>query len=83
MTQTENCVTCGMPLVPVVYGMPGPEARDAEARGEVLLGGCSIRVGADRKGCPACGLADQDASPFDLAVSPAATTSTQHRRNLP
>lgn len=29
-------------VVPVLYGLPGPEAFDLEAKGEVWLGGCVV-----------------------------------------
>jgi hypothetical protein len=41
-------------MVPIVYGMPGPEMFDAEARGEIVLGGCILGYGYDTHACPVC-----------------------------
>ena len=39
-----ECPQCGSRenVVPIIYGYPGPELRDAAERGEVKLGGCVI-----------------------------------------
>jgi ribosomal protein L40E len=37
------CPRCGArDVVPVVYGLPAPEATAAEDRGELVLGGCLV-----------------------------------------
>ena len=35
-----RCSQCGTPMVPIVYGFPGPEMWDAAERGDIVLGGC-------------------------------------------
>jgi transcription elongation factor Elf1 len=48
------CPQCGsQDVVPIVYGLPGPELMEAAARGEVMLGGCVL--GLQNRGCRACG----------------------------
>ena len=37
-----ECPQCGRPGVPVLYGMPTPDAVEAADRGEIALGGCVI-----------------------------------------
>ena len=40
-TQMEDrCRACGGPVLPVLWGMPGPEAMEAAGRGELIIGGC-------------------------------------------
>ena len=41
-----TCYRCGKTLLPVVYGLAGPDLMDAAMRGEVVLGGCTVAVGA-------------------------------------
>jgi hypothetical protein len=36
------CPKCGSAAIPIVWGNPGPELAEAEARGELVLGGCII-----------------------------------------
>ena len=43
-------------MVPILYGMPAAEARAAEQRGEILLGGCTLTPHAKTHGCPRCGV---------------------------
>jgi len=49
-----NCPRCGGPLLPVVYGLPGIDLAEAERRGELLLGGCTVFPDAPTHSC-ACG----------------------------
>lgn len=51
---THRCPTCGSPLVPIVYGLPGRDLLDAATRGEVIIGGCIIDVDDPTEGCPVC-----------------------------
>lgn len=51
---SKVCERCGTALVPVVYGMPGPEMSDRADRGEIILGGCNIRPGQKSMDCPNC-----------------------------
>jgi hypothetical protein len=36
------CPDCAAPMVPIVYGYPGPLMWDRERRGEIVLGGCML-----------------------------------------
>jgi hypothetical protein len=38
--------------VPLVFGLPGPEARDAAAGGQLALGGCVVRDEPPNWQCP-------------------------------
>ncbi len=46
-------------MIPVVYGMPGPEMWEARERGEILLGGCCPGPFDPRSVCPRCLLFNQ------------------------
>jgi hypothetical protein len=51
-----SCVLCDRPVVPIVYGMPGPELFEQAERGDVVLGGCVLPIaGEPTRSCP-CGL---------------------------
>ena len=55
----ETCPRCGeQAVVPILYGYPTFEARDAAARREIALGGCIIYSGAPSWVCTNCGLED-------------------------
>ena len=45
-------------MVPLVYGLPGPDLFDAAQRGEVVLGGCVLPMSRDDEdsdwACPVC-----------------------------
>lgn len=45
------CPGCGGPGIPIVFGFPGDDLIEAEARGEVILGGCCLP--SDPR-CPVC-----------------------------
>jgi hypothetical protein len=45
------CPGCGGPGIPIAFGFPGEELIRAEARGEVILGGCCLPL--DPR-CPRC-----------------------------
>jgi transcription elongation factor Elf1 len=50
------CPQCGSPtVVPVIYGLPGPELWEEAEREKVILGGCIIQSYNTRFGCKACG----------------------------
>lgn len=53
----RRCPTCRGRLVPIVWGMPGPELLSASERGEVALGGCVINLDPPfaLKACTGCG----------------------------
>ena len=49
------CPECGSEdVVPIVYGMPGPELREQSDRGEVALGGCCVSDDDPTHLCRAC-----------------------------
>lgn len=52
---TTACPACGGKLLPIVYGLPGPEACEAAERGEIALGGCIVTGDDPRLACTACG----------------------------
>ena len=50
------CPKCGSEqVVPIGYGLPGPEMAAMADRGEIVLGGCVIEPDAPRWSCKACG----------------------------
>ena len=52
----DRCAQCGsrLKLLPVSYGLPGPELGEASERGEVILGGCVAK--AIDEACSVCHL---------------------------
>jgi hypothetical protein len=50
-----HCPRCGGPMLPIVYGYPGIEMREAEQRGEIVLGGCTVDSGMPAFSCRSCG----------------------------
>ena len=46
---------CGDPMVPIVYGMPGPELIELSMNGEIEIGGCCIDDDMPRYRCRRCG----------------------------
>lgn len=55
MGTPRKCPDCGTKLLPIVYGMPGPELFDDAEQGKVMLGGCCVSFNDPTRGCPACG----------------------------
>ncbi len=51
----QSQCSCGETGVPILYGMPGPEAIEALHCGELVLGGCDVAAGLPSMACPACG----------------------------
>ena len=52
----RRCPNCGAVAgVPIVYGLPGRDAFEAEQRGELVLGGCVIEEDAPTHQCVECG----------------------------
>ena len=43
---------CGEPMLPIVYGMPGPELLE---RDDIAIGGCLISDGMPKYRCRCCG----------------------------
>ena len=42
-------------MLPVLYGMPGPELWEASERGELIIGGCMAEAALVRCECGATG----------------------------
>ena len=56
VARKRRCPKCGAVAgVPIVYGLPGRAAFEAEQRGELVLGGCVIEEGAPTHQCVECG----------------------------
>jgi hypothetical protein len=55
--ETPACPECGSSenVIPIIYGYPGPELREAAERGEVFLGGCVMTGDDPLWYCKACG----------------------------
>ena len=53
--QPGSCARCGGVLVPIAYGYPGLEMIQAEERGEIMLGGCTMDPGMPTGVCRDCG----------------------------
>ncbi|WP_433826013.1 hypothetical protein ACQP2E_28405 [Actinoplanes sp. CA-015351] len=47
-----SCPECGTPGVPLLFGLPVPEAIDAADDGDLALGGCVMRDPAPNWQCP-------------------------------
>ena len=50
----KYCPICGSELIPIVYGMPGPEMLNKAERGEIYLGGCVVTPDDPKYYCDAC-----------------------------
>ena len=50
----KYCPICGSELIPIVYGMPGPEMLKKAERGEIYLGGCLITPDDPKYYCDDC-----------------------------
>jgi hypothetical protein len=55
--RVPTCAACGASdVIPIVYGLPGPEMWEKRERGEIELGGCCVGPGDDPVWrCSACG----------------------------
>ena len=54
MSEEGSCPACGSSeVVPILYGLPGPEAMEAARAGRVILGGCEPH--AVTHACRSCG----------------------------
>jgi hypothetical protein len=48
---------CGVLMLPILWGMPGPSAYEAEQRGELIVGGsCMVSPMNPKWQCSVCGL---------------------------
>ncbi len=54
-TDVPRPLHCGKSMVPVVYGMPGPDLFEASERGDVVLGGCVVSDDIPAFRCRSCG----------------------------
>lgn len=52
--ETKVCPDCGGKVLPIAYGYPGPEMWEAEQRGEIVLGGCTVDPGLPTSVCTGC-----------------------------
>ncbi len=56
MEDVKTCPRCdSQNVVPILYGMPGPEMFEESRRGEVALGGCVVFPDAPDHTCRNCG----------------------------
>jgi predicted RNA-binding Zn-ribbon protein involved in translation (DUF1610 family) len=54
--ESSKCPECGSSkALPILYGMPSAEAGKAAQEGKIILGGCSIEIGAPTWHCDQCG----------------------------
>jgi hypothetical protein len=61
-----KCPRCGNKTVlPIAYGMPGPDLWEESQKGRVLLGGCVIMPNQPRKACTTCDWDDAGPRPDD------------------
>ena len=62
--RTAKCPKCNRDdqVIPILFGMPGPEMIEAEQRGEIKLGGCCISGMEPEYYCKRC---DYDFPEFD------------------
>ena len=52
-TTPDVCPTCGSPAIPIMYGLPSPEAFEAADHNEISIGGCVIEDGMPTHTCAA------------------------------
>ena len=52
-TDGRRCPNCGAQALPILYGLPSPEAIEAQEHGELSLGGCRAKV--ENMLCRTCG----------------------------
>ncbi len=58
------CPECGShDVVPIIYGLPGPDLEARAIMGEVMLGGCVVFGSDPDLGCKSCGANWRDQSP--------------------
>ena len=50
-----RCPECGGRQVPIVYGLPAPEAEEQARQGRVILGGCLVGEDDPDFQCDSCG----------------------------
>jgi hypothetical protein len=51
----ETCPVCGShDVVPIMYGLPSPEAEEDAMNGKVVLGGCVVEENSPTLYCKSC-----------------------------
>ena len=56
METSTTCPRCGSgDVLPIMYGMPGPEMTEESLAGRVALGGCVVFPDAPDRLCQNCG----------------------------
>lgn len=55
MAESEAPRCCDKAMIPILYGMPGPEMLEEAERGEIKIGGCIIEGDAPTFRCTSCG----------------------------
>lgn len=66
---SRHCPQCGGDSLHIVYGLPAPDAFEAEERGEIRLGGCCVDGDSPDRECTRCGFrwrSEAAGSPFGL-----------------
>jgi len=52
---TYKCPKCNSTnIVPIVYGMPGPELMEKNHEGKIHIGGCAIKLDSFDRHCNDC-----------------------------
>ncbi len=55
MENPPACPMCGSRnVLPIVYGLPGPELAEESMKGRVALGGCMVWPESPDRRCAAC-----------------------------
>ncbi len=55
MDETERCPRCHSDeVLPIVYGLPGPELAEESMKGRLVLGGCMVWPESPDRQCAAC-----------------------------
>lgn len=53
----RQCPSCGsQKVIPIEYGMPGPELIELAEKGKVALGGCCVSPDSPTHECADCGV---------------------------
>ena len=69
MNRKPPCPKCGSrEVIPIVYGMPGPELLRKSAEGRVALGGCVVSPENPTVECQTCGASWRDPAADGLSA---------------
>jgi len=63
-----TCPTCGNKLIPILYGLPSPEAMEGAEKGEIILGGCCVSWDDPTHHCKKCNK-DVYMDPFQIDIT--------------